>query len=62
MKKKLVTIIIGLSVALSATLLTYAKEPCYVDMNAVVSYDVTETGILLHFEDGTGYYLEKGEL
>lgn len=62
MKKKLVTIIIGLSVALSATLLTYSSEPCYVDMNTITSYDVTETGILLYFEDGTGYYLEKGEL
>lgn len=32
-----------------------------VDMSKVTEFEATETGFLLHFEDGTGYYWEKGE-
>ena len=38
------------------------SEPDYVDMNAIVSYDVTETGIMFYFEDGTGYSLDRMEV
>lgn len=30
----------------------------YIDMNTVISYSGTETGLLLNMADGTGYYLE----
>lgn len=36
----------------SGNVLDYATE-------SVVGYDVTESGVLLHFENGTGYYLEN---
>ena len=29
-----------------------------VNMDNVVEFDTTETGLYLHFEDGTGYYVE----
>ena len=35
------------------------SESDVVDMSKVTGYEVTETGLLLHFEDGTGYYLER---
>jgi len=31
----------------------------YVDMRHVVDFSVTDTGIILYLEDGTGYYWEK---
>lgn len=44
----------------SGTLSNYiTSESDVVDMTEVTGYEVTETGLLLHFEDGTGYYLEK---
>lgn len=30
----------------------------FVDMRTVVDFDVTENGLQLYFEDGTGYYIE----
>lgn len=30
-----------------------------IDMETVVDYEVTETGIMFNFADGTGYYFEK---
>ena len=67
MKKKIVAFTIGLCALFSATLPTFAmaketREPEYIDMNAIVSYDVTETGIMFYFEDGTGYYLDRMEV
>lgn len=67
MKKKIVALTIGLCALFSAALPTFAmskttRESDYIDMNAVVSYDVTETGIMFYFEDGTGYYLDKMEV
>lgn len=32
----------------------------HIDMNDVIGYYATETGILLELSDGTGYYLEVG--
>lgn len=28
-------------------------------LDQVVGFDATDSGVLLHFEDGTGYYIEK---
>lgn len=67
MKKKIVALTLGLSMLFSATLPTMAmaketRESDFIDMNAIVSYDVTETGIMFYFEDGTGYYLDRMEV
>lgn len=37
----------------------YIVPENYVNMHDVVGYESTDTGIMLHFDDGTGYYLEK---
>lgn len=60
MKKKIAALTLALGMLLSVTIPTMAQD--YVDMNAIVSYEVTETGILFHFEDGTGYYLDRMEV
>ena len=31
----------------------------YVNMNDVVDFEATETGLMLHFSDGTGYWWER---
>lgn len=31
----------------------------YLKMDSVVSWDATESGLLLHTEDGNGYYWEE---
>ena len=41
----------------SGNISDYASENM-IDMNSVVSYEETETGILFNFDDGSGYYLE----
>ena len=67
MKKKIVALTLGLSMLFSTAIPTFAmakeaKQPDYIDMNAIVSYDVTETGIMFYFENGTGYYLDRMEV
>lgn len=67
MKKKIVAFTIGLCALFSTAIPTFAmakstREPDYIDMNAIVSYYVTETGIMFYFEDGTGYYLDRMEV
>lgn len=37
----------------------YIVPENYVNMHDVIGYESTDTGIMLHFDDGTGYYLEK---
>lgn len=66
MKKKLLTIIlIGALTITSFICGTLANkqeqlnDTNYIDMSQVISYEATETGIQLHFMDGTGYYLEN---
>lgn len=36
-----------------------ARETDYLDMNTIVGYNISESGILLHTSDGNGYYIEK---
>lgn len=67
MKKKIVALTIGLGMLFSTAMPTTAmakeaRESDFIDMNAIVSYDVTETGIMFYFEDGTGYYLDRMEV
>ena len=38
---------------------TVTTEADYVNMNDVVDFEATETGLMLHFSDGTGYWWER---
>ena len=49
MKKIVLVILIAIKLA----------YPNIIDMSEVVDYQATETGLLLEFSDGTGYYWEK---
>ena len=31
----------------------------YINMNDVVDFEETDSGLMLHFSDGTGYYWER---
>ena len=31
----------------------------YINMNDVVDFEATDSGLMLHFSDGTGYYWER---
>ena len=42
----------------SGQVMLYATESM-IDMENVTGYEKTETGIMLNFADGTGYYFEK---
>ena len=37
----------------------YIVKNEYINLAMVTGYDVTETGIMLHTNDGNGYYIEK---
>lgn len=37
----------------------YVNDPDMLDMNTVVGFETTETGLYLHTNDGNGYYIEK---
>ena len=37
----------------------YIVKNEYINLAMVTGYDVTETGIMLHTNDGSGYYIEK---
>lgn len=38
---------------------TVTTEDDYINMNDVVDFEATETGLMLHFSDGTGYWWER---
>ena len=37
----------------------YMAEDEWLNMTTVVGYDITEDGVLLHTNDGNGYFIEK---
>ena len=37
----------------------FEAESEFLDLSTVVGFDATETGVLLHTNDGNGYYIEK---
>lgn len=53
--KKLVKL---LSVITMCLVFTTAYASDWIDAEKVVSWESTETGLYLYFEDGTGYYFE----
>lgn len=48
-----------ISSILTGMTLKYTKSENLVNMQDVTSVEVTETGILLNFKDGSGYYIER---
>ena len=38
---------------------TVTAETDYINMNDVVDFEATDSGLMLHMKDGTGYYWEK---
>lgn len=53
--KKLVKVLSVVTMCLAFTT-AYASD--WIDAEKVVGWESTETGLYLHFEDGTGYYFE----
>ena len=54
--KKLVKLLSVITMCLVFTTTAYASD--WIDAEKVVSWESTETGLYLYFEDGTGYYFE----
>ena len=38
---------------------TVTAEADYINMNDVVDFEATDSGLMLHFSDGTGYWWER---
>lgn len=54
--KKLVKLLSVITMCLAFITTAYASD--WIDAEKVVSWESTETGLYLYFEDGTGYYFE----
>lgn len=61
MKKKIAYITLTLALTASAFLLgkSMPDKENYLNMETVVDFDATETGLMLYTQDGSGYYWER---
>ena len=61
MKKKIAYITLTLALTTSAFLLgkSVPDKENYLNMETVVDFDATETGLMLYTSDGSGYYWER---
>lgn len=60
MAKKVITFTIAVIIAVASFIGgTKVNTEHHLNMNTVIGFEVTEGGILLHTNDGNGYYLEK---
>lgn len=61
MKKKIAYIVLTLALTASAFLLgkSMPDKENYLDMENVVDFNATETGLMLYTQDGSGYYWER---
>ena len=61
MKKKITYITLTLALTASAFLLgkSMPDKENYLNMETVVDFDATETGLMLYTQDGSGYYWER---
>lgn len=61
MKKKIRYIALTLALTVSAFLLgkSVPDKENYLDMETVVDFNATETGLMLYTSDGSGYYWER---
>ena len=61
MKKKIAYIVLTLTLTASAFLLgkSMPDKENYINMESVVDFDATETGLMLYTANGDGYYWER---
>lgn len=61
MKKKIAYIALTLALTTSAFLLgkSMPDKEKYLDMETIVDFNATETGLMLYTQDGSGYYWER---
>lgn len=61
MKKKITYIVLTLALTASAFLLgkSMPDKENYLNMENVVDFNATETGLMLYTQDGSGYYWER---
>lgn len=59
--KKIAYIVLTLALAMSAFLLgkSMPDKENYINMESVVDFDATETGLMLYTSDGSGYYWKR---
>ena len=59
--KKITYIALTLALTVSAFLLgkSMPDKENYLDMETIVDFDATETGLMLYTQDGFGYYWER---
>lgn len=61
MKKVLVATVFIASVAVFFAAGTRGSSEDHVTANEVVGFAASDEGVLLHYQDGTGYYIEVGQ-
>ena len=61
MKKKIAYIVLTMALTTSAFFVgkTLPSRENYLNMETVVDFDATETGLTLYTSDGSGYYWER---
>ncbi len=60
MKRKILTVISMLIISILSFIGgTKANTENSLNMNTVVNYETTESGLMLYTNDGNGYYIEK---
>lgn len=64
MKKKILMIVAVILVGIILFICgfiggTHTNTKDHLNMNTVVGFDATESGLMLYTEDGSGYYFEK---
>lgn len=59
--KKIAYIVLTMALTASAFLLgkSIPDKENYLNMETVVDFDATETGLMLYTQDGSGYYWER---
>lgn len=60
MKKRVFTIILMLVISIISFISgSYINTNNHLNLNTIVGFDTTETGLMLYTNDGGGYYLER---
>lgn len=60
MKRKILTITLMLTISILSFIGgTKTNTENSLNMNTVIDYEITETGLMLYTNDGNGYYIEK---
>lgn len=60
MKNKILTIIIAVAISVVSFICgTQTNTEHHLNLKTVIGFDATESGLMLHTDDGNGYYLER---